>query len=312
MVKVLNIAGCGRSGSTILGNILGQIPGFVHLGELCYVWDRGFLRNTLCGCGDEFHNCPFWSDVVAQPGMVEADFDYPRLARVPRQASRHTSVLFSPDRTAQRDTSVGHYVRALGILYRAIQDASGCAVIVDSSKVPAHSSLLGVLPDIELYYVHLVRDPRAVAYSWRRKLIRHDGGGTQPLAMDQTGAGRAAMKWLRANATMEIVRRRRAGRVLYQSYEDFVSNPSGAARRISAFLAEDPGDLSFIGPSTVALQPSHTVWGNYNRLQTGTVDMRLDVEWKQRMGWLDRTTVTALTWPMLLRYRGARRHADVS
>jgi hypothetical protein len=94
---------------------------------------------------------------------------------------------------------------------------------------------------------------------------------------------------------------------LYQSYEDFVGDPFASAQRIADFLGEDAGDLSVIGSSSVALEPSHTVWGNYNRLQTGPVRMRLDVGWKQRIRWLDRTTVTTLTWPMLLRYRGSQR-----
>ena len=33
-VKVLFIAGWGRSGSTLVGNVLGSVDGLVHLGEL--------------------------------------------------------------------------------------------------------------------------------------------------------------------------------------------------------------------------------------------------------------------------------------
>jgi hypothetical protein len=60
-VKVLYIAGSGRSGSTILDNTLGQIDGFFSVGELRYIWERGLIEDRLCGCGERVHQCPFWA-----------------------------------------------------------------------------------------------------------------------------------------------------------------------------------------------------------------------------------------------------------
>jgi hypothetical protein len=64
MVTVLFIAGGGRSGSTILHNLLGQIDGFVAVGELRYIWGRAALKNQSCGCGVPFSQCVFWHDVM--------------------------------------------------------------------------------------------------------------------------------------------------------------------------------------------------------------------------------------------------------
>ena len=36
--KVLYIAGSGRSCTTLLGHILGQVPGFCFIGEAMYAW----------------------------------------------------------------------------------------------------------------------------------------------------------------------------------------------------------------------------------------------------------------------------------
>ena len=44
-VKVLFIAGNGRSGSTLLHNILGQRAGFGALGERREIWVRGARKN---------------------------------------------------------------------------------------------------------------------------------------------------------------------------------------------------------------------------------------------------------------------------
>jgi hypothetical protein len=45
------------------------------------------------------------------------------------------------------------------------------------------------------------------------------------------------------------------------------------------------------------------VSGNPNRFETGAVQLRPDVEWVGRLGRSHRALVTAVTWPLLLRYR---------
>jgi hypothetical protein len=47
--RILYIAGCDRSGSTILDQILGKLPGWFTVGKLADFWQRGPLQ--LCGCG---------------------------------------------------------------------------------------------------------------------------------------------------------------------------------------------------------------------------------------------------------------------
>ena len=62
-IKVLYIAGWGRSGSTVLGNILGQASGFQFIGEAQSVWQRGFIENQKCGCGKSFKACGLWIEI---------------------------------------------------------------------------------------------------------------------------------------------------------------------------------------------------------------------------------------------------------
>ena len=67
--KVLYIAGTSRCGSTILGNVLGQIRGFVSVGEISSIWERGFLENAYCGCGTRFLDCPMWMSRAYRGGI---------------------------------------------------------------------------------------------------------------------------------------------------------------------------------------------------------------------------------------------------
>ena len=60
-VTVLYIGGLGRSGSTLLDLMLGQVPGLCAVGELSYLWARS--DDDLCGCGERFAACAFWKQV---------------------------------------------------------------------------------------------------------------------------------------------------------------------------------------------------------------------------------------------------------
>ena len=63
-VRVLYMAGTGRSGSTLLARILDRADGVVAAGELRYLWQRGLLEDRVCGCGEPFSRCPFWTEVI--------------------------------------------------------------------------------------------------------------------------------------------------------------------------------------------------------------------------------------------------------
>ena len=61
--SVLAIASSGMSGSTLLCRILGEVPGFVAIGEIGRIWDKGLGEDVECSCGEAFSRCPFWAAV---------------------------------------------------------------------------------------------------------------------------------------------------------------------------------------------------------------------------------------------------------
>ncbi|HMG20924.1 MAG TPA: hypothetical protein VK607_06390, partial [Kofleriaceae bacterium] len=66
-IKVLCITGWCRNGSTIVGNLLNEVDGFFHAGELHFLWKNAYGNgsNTRCGCGLDLVRCPIWSKVLA-------------------------------------------------------------------------------------------------------------------------------------------------------------------------------------------------------------------------------------------------------
>jgi hypothetical protein len=56
------------------------------------------------------------------------------------------------------------------------------------------------------------------------------------------------------------------------------------------------------GDRVLDLRAIHSVSGNPDRLATGPVELRPDAEWETAMRPADRRLMTALSWPLLLRY----------
>ena len=299
-IKLLFIAGFLRSGSTIFGNILGQIDGFFHAGEFRNIWDYGLIENRLCGCGVPFRECIVWEAILNEAfgGMDEIDPHEMLRLRESGTRMRHIPLMLMPWGKNLLRSCMKNYMYSLEQLYRAIQSSTGCKVIIDSTKYPAYGYLLGMIPGIDLYIVHICRDSRAVAYSKLRKKFREDLGDF----MEQNNVVASSSYWTIYNIATEIFWRHFPERYLMLRYEDFIDRPQESVRRTLNLVQEKAPHLPFVGKHSVELRPNHTVWGNPNRMHTGIVKLRLDNEWRVRMKQSNKTIVTALTWPLLLRY----------
>jgi hypothetical protein len=298
-IKVLFIAGAGRSGSTLVDMILGQLHGFVSVGELRYIWQRGFLEDRLCGCGERFSACPFWVPVIGEAVGSSPNVDPHRvLAELRRRTRiRHLPRLLRDDTARfEPEDDLG---RTIGSLYRAVRDRSGASLIVDSSKLPSYGRVIDQITEIELSVLHLVRDPRATAYSWTRKRQLPDKPGQ---LMQQQKPAKSAALWYVWNWTTERLWARGAGRYLRLRYEDFVHEPRHSLERILELVDETGRDLPFVTDDSVELRPTHIVAGNPSRFRHGVVEIRADDEWRTHLSPSARRTVEAIAWPLMRRY----------
>lgn len=299
-VTVLYVAGTGRSGSTLLGNLLGQVPGVFSAGEVNNLFKRGVQEDWYCGCGRRFSACPVWRGVLDEaygpegadaPAMVAAGDRLCRVRRIP---------LLLASRGRLHRLGAGSYLAGLDRLYRAVGSAAGGGLIVDSSKSPSYGFLLGTLPSVDLRVVHLVRDPRGTAFSWRRRRLRSDGAGER--LMQRMGPVKASALWGVWNLTAEAMWRRSRTPYLRLRYEDLVSAPEQSLRAVLRHSGIEDAPLGFLGPGTANLAACHTISGNPMRLRTGPVELVPDLEWLAAMPLLQRLLVTALTAHSLRRY----------
>ncbi len=298
---VLYVGSWSRSGSTLLDLVLGRIPGFVSAGELRFLWERGLAGRQLCGCGVPVPECPFWRAVLEEAfgaaGRVDVDGMFDLWRRV--DGLRRAPWLLAPRRPAAFDRDLRALRDVLGRVYRAVRTVSGAAVVVDSSKYAAYGLLLAGVPGIELRVLHLVRDSRAVAYSWTRSKRMPEVAGEERY-MPVKGPWRSALYWNVEHLALPLLRRHAAAYHVLR-YDDLAARPSaslGAALERIGLAA----DLGFLREGRLELGPNHTVAGNPLRFQRGDLPIRPDDEWRARLGRGSRRVVTALTWPLLLRY----------
>lgn len=302
-IKVLYIAGFLRSGSTLLDRILGQVPGLTPVGELTYLWEEGLLQDLPCGCEKRLSNCTFWRSVMEDGygGFREAAPEKTLELKRRVDRIRHIPQLMAPVKMPEYRDRLEEYKTQLEKLYQAISNVTQSQVIVDSSKSASYAYVLANLDNVDLYVVHLVRDSRAVAYSWRKKKLKYSIDSGETIYMDRYSPGKSARGWFRANLLAEPLRLYAAEykRVLY---EDLISSPATIVAEILKLVGEQDKELSFIEDNTVSLATNHTVAGNSNRFQYGKIELRSDDEWKARMSLPDYRKVTAITWPLLVRY----------
>lgn len=294
--KVLYIAGAERSASTVLGRVLGQAKGACFVGEVVYAWRRFEYRR--CGCGRPVKDCAFWAAVHRQ--AIGGDGP---VGPEPFRAGRRARWWHAPLTFASRGRLATRFRddwERCERLYEAVARVSDTRVIVDSSKSPVYGRVLGLVPALDVFVVHLIRDARAVAHSWRRLKPAPNIGG-QP-HMNRRSLTWAARRWMIDNLATELLCQRVPGRYLRLHYEDFVDRPRESIEPILAMLGEGPSEMPDLSGGTVSLSPSHSLKGNPDRFRTGVVDLRLDDEWRRAMRPTERRLVTALTWPLLRRY----------
>jgi hypothetical protein len=219
--KVLYVIGTQRGGTTIGGRLIGRLPGFEFVGELRKLWQVGLPEGRRCGCGLAYDECPVWSAVLPK---VVGDTAIPLM--------HHWQHVAAPDRrsslrawqlgrsAASGAAEVGSYSALLASTYQALHEATGARVLVDTSKLPADAVLVSRLPDIDAYFLELVRDPRGTVHS----TIRRTG---EPARLHARQAVTGSAGWLaRHLAARALMRRIGPQRSMAVTYERLVAGPA--------------------------------------------------------------------------------------
>lgn len=296
-VQVLYLAGTMRSGSTILGRLLGELPEAFHAGEIDHMTRAFSGVDIRCECRELAHECGFWQAAVTQAFGTLSSTEFAALRATRDEYRLRTLPRLLLPRTAAQTRRLGEYLAALDALYTAVRDVSGAQVIVDGSKDPLYLYLLSQVPGVDLHIVHLIRDSRAVAFSQQR--VKKDPASfSHPAHLQRFSAWQTAWQWNAVSALLDAVRHPRP---LLLRYEDFALDPAAAVARVWELTGRPLPPLDFLRSPVITLTPGHSSAGNPDRFQS-EVRIKPDTEWQTKMPPVDRAVVTALTFPLLLRH----------
>lgn len=303
---VIYIAGTGRSGSTLLASLLGEVDGVFSAGEVRYLWQRGLAESRLCGCGVPVRECPIWSRVLAESGHLDSPEPGRGVVSLLKRTGRIRNLpailagSLRPELDPARSKSAAPGRAALGDVYAAIAHVTGCRVIVDSSKLPAYANVLSATPGVDLRVVHLIRDPRGAAHSWASRKPLPDGAARTH--MEQIGPVKSAVLWDVWNLAGGLLFGGPPDRYVRIRYEDFMVDPQASLRLILAMVGKEDAPMPFVAGDQAVMTPNHSVAGNPDRLKNGVIRIRQDDRWRTSMARRDQRLVGMLTLPLLLHY----------
>lgn len=300
---MLYIGGYGRSGSTLLERILGQLPPFLSVGELIHLWSRG-LAGQRCGCGALFLECPLWKAVGERAFGGWAQVDAGEVVALQRRVDRtlripEMVVAAAPAYRRQLDRYLGLITR----LYLALGEVADGRFVVDSSKHPSLAFLLRRVPGIDLRVVQMLRSSHGVAYSYTKR-VRRPEIGDRVEYMPTYSPLHSAVYWTAYNGLFEVLGWLGTPRVVVQ-YERMTTKPRAELRKVLVLAGQTPveGELDkLLDRGAVSLRPTHTVSGNPMRFKQGAVQLRQDDEWRRRLTGRQRLLVSATSAPLLARF----------
>lgn len=281
ILRVVYIAGWGRSGSTLVDQILGESLQTISIGELHSIWDVDWSMQ-LCSCGQVIFSCSFWSEVFNEVALryglssLEA---FRRYGLQMRNDSARTRHLFRILRRSS-DSDIDTYLKVLLTIYEAVLHVSKASVVIDSSKHPSPLAYLAKSTVVELTVVHLIRDPRAVAYSWSQR-----PGGRDALVGESVGRPprhgvvHSVIWWRVWNYLIKRIGHLQVDNYHPWRYEDLAKSPQRAFHELADQLVLSLPEQTFASQSVVVLKPKHTVAGNPRRHQVGRTRIEPDEAW---------------------------------
>jgi|GEM_PF-2856999 len=233
-MKELNvyIATLPRSGSTLLGMMLGTHPEIFHMGESSY-WGKLDPKNVVCSCGAK--GCPVLLQVYSRvASSSEVGSIYQACSMIDRieEPNKQYHSLSLPDDSqklqgfSRDDLEKTLLESCLGLekLSGIFREITGRRIVVDNTKsIRIAEKLLG-RPDWKI--ILLLRDPRGMLYSNKKSGQRK--GVDRPVSFK--------IPVYKDFAKRALMLLREPALVYFLKYEEICQDPSGSIRKVCDFL----------------------------------------------------------------------------
>ena len=281
--KIVLISGSGRTGSTLLSLLLTQHREVFNLGQLRDL-PSAWSQDAPCTCGHTLTTCPVYGKVGPQidmerlGGLQSAFFADGR--RHSDWSLRGTIKTLGDDHRA--------YLSALADLLEAIQQVAGVDSFIDASKSPEMARALSLTEGTDAWVLNLVRDPRAVAVSWRER--RGRVSAAWKFSRDWAWRQRVLEGW--SNGLGERFRQLR--------YEDFATRPKEAVAQVLKWAGLPAAPKLFSAPdqARISWKGQHLYPPANERVlaeMATAVTIRPSESWRSDRHWLSHWLAMAAT-----------------
>ena len=301
--RVLYLAGIPRTGSTVLGQALAGLPGVVFAGELNFFWRR-YANRELCSCGEPLPECPLWSGVVTKAfGPVTAERAGELSALEESVVDRQRLFALSPLRWPRPPArELRPMLEMRDELYATAAAATGASWLVDGGKEPVFGRLMTGLKRTDVSTIHIVRDPRGVAFSWMKRVHSDSEPGEMPSRRPVV----SAVEWILQNLMIHISLQRLSRSYVRVRYEDLVTDLPAVVSSVAGAtgLPAGPASATEPGPALAGTAQAHLVAGNPGvRRQTAkTLKLTLDDAWRTQLPRAKQRLVTIICAPLMAAY----------
>jgi hypothetical protein len=300
--RIVYIMGMGRSGSTVLDAVIGSHPLVCGVGELSHFVRSGWLQGEYCACGERGDACPFWTEVCREWSRRIAPMEitaYPPLQETFESFSSWPRLLLERMWRSSRFRVYGHLSASL---FDAIRAVSGRPIVVDSSKAPMRAYALAMTGALDLRLVHLVRDPRGVAWSM---LNPHPQNGR--VGMRTRSAVSTAVRWLLVNfQSFRTARRLPREHTTTVRYEEVATDPKAFLGQIGEMTGLDFGAVASAVGGGMPIAIGHATAGNPLRMRR-SFELRPNTDWMARLPLRDERLVWTIAGPLMRRLGYRRR-----
>lgn len=278
-ISITFIIGYPRSGTTLLGNVLGSIKNSVHVGEVSRVWKRNIktvFPPRKCGCGQEVEECEMWS-VILNDTYQKFEAEFGEELSNDLLADWRDKIIYGKTIS---DNDFEKYSYFTKCLYTNIVEYFNVTQIIDSSKDLLYADLLESLGIFDITYIHLVRELPGVILSRQKKLKSPRVDGTVKLNYKYVASD--SFRWLRNY--FQVNNYLHGKNSLKIDYSKFAKDPLQILNENNITGI----DKVFNDEHSFKSKNLHTIMGNRNRYVKGDIIISKDNKWQTQLSGFDK------------------------
>jgi hypothetical protein len=245
--RIVAISGSGRTGSTLLSLLLTQHKNVFNVAQLRDLW-MSYQADAPCTCGQQLTSCPVWSKAVAAVFGPDPNAALAVLRGAQKRFFVDASRLPKwSDASALEALARRHgiYLGQLAAFLDGLQEVTGVAIFVDTSKSPEMALAFSLTAGTDVRVINLARDPRAVAVSWRQRRGRI------------SAAWKFSRVWAERQRVLEAWSRRLGDCFRQVRYEDFAAEPQRTVEAIQVWAGLPATPWLFDAPDHAVLSWQH-------------------------------------------------------